>query len=137
MIYHFTASLLIAASAYVHGLPAPAPQVASSPTLVPGSSGSLKGSPALLGYDPANPISTDTTVIPPSEFQLDPAQTAAANLGLFIDLSEVENPQPIRGDTQAPTDPGPRTYAYDRLNSDIFAPPGTDASTIPNAKWRK
>lgn len=108
---HIAASLFAAAASFVHALPAPVPQAASvMPAGPPGSSGSLRGTPALLGYDPANPLSTDTTVIPTSEFELAPGQSANANLGLFLDLSEVENPQPIRGDTQGPTDPGPRTY---------------------------
>ena len=29
--------------------------------------------------------------------------------GFFIDLSTVNNPQPIQGSSDAPTDPGPRT----------------------------
>lgn len=28
-----------------------------------------------------------------------------------------------------------RTEAYDRLNSDLFIPPGTDSGDVPNAKW--
>lgn len=24
---------------------------------------------------------------------------------------------------------------YERLNSDLYAPPGTDAGSVPNAKW--
>lgn len=28
-----------------------------------------------------------------------------------------------------------RTEAYDRLNSDLYIPPGTDAGSVSNAKW--
>ncbi|KAK5120624.1 hypothetical protein LTR85_005982 [Meristemomyces frigidus] len=103
----------------------------------PGSSGSLRGSEALLGYSPVNPIDEDqSTEIPPSDFQLAPGQTADADLGLYLDLSTVKNPQPIRGSgSKQPTDPGPRNTAIDRQNSDLFAPPGTDAGDVPNAKW--
>ncbi|KAK1777577.1 hypothetical protein QBC45DRAFT_394110 [Copromyces sp. CBS 386.78] len=29
------------------------------------------------------------------------------------------------------TDPGPRTYDYEKLNPDLYAPPGTDAGSTP------
>lgn len=108
----------------------------ATPFVPPGSSGSLRGSPDLGGYSPSNPVDTqDSTVIPPDEFQLAPGQTEDANLGLYLDLSTVQNPQPIRGGSTGPTDPGPRNEEIDRQNSDLFAPPGTDAGDIPNAKW--
>jgi hypothetical protein len=72
------------------------------------SSRSLRGSEALIGYNPSNPISTESTVIPPSEFELAPGQSDDADLGLYIDLTNVKNPQPIRGGTTGPTEPGPR-----------------------------
>ncbi|OCL07133.1 Bicupin, oxalate decarboxylase/oxidase [Glonium stellatum] len=118
----------------------PAPQVSSASNVQPdgpsGASGFLRGPSSLLGYNPSIPVPTEpSTVIPPSEFELAPGQSENAELGLYIDLSEVENPQPIRGGTVGPTDPGPRTFAYDRLNSDLFIPPGTDAGDMTNAKW--
>jgi hypothetical protein len=73
-----------------------------------GASGSLRGSEALLGYNPSNPVTTESTVIPPSDFELGPGQSEDADLGLYIDLSNVQNPQPIRGGTTGPTEPGPR-----------------------------
>ena len=54
---------------------------------------------------------------------------------MYLDLSTVENPQPIRGGRKAPTDAGPRNYELDRENSDLFAPPGTDSGDVPNLKW--
>jgi len=102
----------------------------------PGASGQLRGSEALIGYNPANPVETsDSTVLSPDDFQLAPGQSADPDLGFYLDLSTVENPQPIRGGTKAPTDPGPRNEEIDRQNSDLFAPPGTDAGGLPNAKW--
>jgi hypothetical protein len=110
----------------VQALPAPAPQASmggSSPSqaaspidpsgiinlpLPPHASGSLRGSEALLGYNPANPVLTKSTVIPPSDFELAPGQSEDANIGLYIDLTNVKNPQPIRGGTEGPTEPGPR-----------------------------
>jgi hypothetical protein len=73
-----------------------------------GSSGTLRGSEALIGYNPSNPISTESTVIAPDEFELAPGQSDDADLGLYIDLTNVKNPQPIRGGTTEPTEPGPR-----------------------------
>lgn len=108
----------------------------AQPAGPPGASGSLRGSESLLGYNPANPVpTTPSTQIPPSEFQLAPGQSEDKDLGFYIDLSNVTNPQPIRGETDSPTDPGPRTYAYDVLNSDLFIPPGTDTGDVSNAKW--
>lgn len=76
----------------------------------PGSSGSLRGSTDLLGYTPGQDVSTPDTVIPASDYQLAPNQAADSDVGLYLDLSEVQNPQPIRGTpTNSPTDPGPRT----------------------------
>ncbi|KAH7080962.1 RmlC-like cupin domain-containing protein [Paraphoma chrysanthemicola] len=138
---NFPTITLSALIGLTHALPAPqAPgpvdpsQVANQPN-PPAASGSLRGSEALLGFNPSNPISEKTTVIPPSEFELGKGQSEDANLGLYIDLSKVKNPQPIRGGTTKPTDPGPRTEAYDRLNSDLFAPPPSDKGEVPNAKW--
>lgn len=101
----------------------------------PGSSGSLRGGSNLVGYNPANPIQTATTVDPPSDFELAPGQTEDADLGLYLDFTGVNNFQPIRGSSDAPTDAGPRTYQYELLNSDLYAPPGTDSGSIPNSKW--
>ena len=72
----------------------------------PGSSGSVYGSPALVGPD-GNPVDTaDSAVL--SNSDLVPGQQEDADLGFYLDLSEAQNPQPIRG-TGGGTDPGPRT----------------------------
>lgn len=73
-----------------------------------GVSGSLRGSEALIGFAASNPISTESTVIPPDGFELGTGQSANPDEGLYIDLTNVKNPQPIRGGTTGPTDPGPR-----------------------------
>ncbi|KAF2155088.1 oxalate decarboxylase, secreted [Myriangium duriaei CBS 260.36] len=102
----------------------------------PGSSGQLRGPVNLGGYSPGNPVSSPDTVIPADQYQLAPGQAEDADLGLFLDLSDIENPQPIRGaGGKSPTDPGPRNVPLDRQNSDIFAPPGTDSGDVPQAKW--
>ena len=118
-------------------LTVPVPQEANGAAIgPPGSSGSLRGPESLAGYYAGEPTATSqSAVIPTSDFQLAPGQSENANLGLYLDLTQVENPQPIRGSTDAPTDPGPRNYAYDRINSDLFAPPGTDSGDVPNAVW--
>lgn len=102
----------------------------------PGGSGQLRGSESLGGYQQNDPVDKDLpATIPSSDYQLAVGQSEDADLGLYIDFTNVENPQPIRGGTNAPTDPGPRNYALDIQNSDIFAPPGTDSGSTDQAKW--
>lgn len=91
----------------VHG-PVDPSAVVSDQVLPTGASGSLRGSEALIGYAASNSISTESTVIPPDEFELGTGQSADPDEGLYIDLTNVKNPQPIRGGTTGPTDPGPR-----------------------------
>lgn len=83
----------------------------ASPTTIPfpGAHGQVHGSQALNGYNPSNPNNDESTVIPPTDFELAPGQSEDAGLGLFLDFDGVENFQPIRGSTSNPTDPGPRT----------------------------
>lgn len=76
----------------------------------PGSSGSLFGNEKLLGYSSDEDVPDPNTVIPTDEFELAPGQSADEDLGLYIDLTKVKNPQPIRGGTDGPTDPGPRLF---------------------------
>ena len=74
----------------------------------PGYSGSVYGSPNFAGPD-GNPVDTaDSAIV--SNYQLVPGQQENADLGLFLDLNEVQNPQPIRG-SNGGTDPGPRKDA--------------------------
>jgi len=76
----------------------------------PGGSGELRGPESLAGFgSSSNQISSPDTQIPSSDYQLAPGQTVDQDTGVYIDLSSVENPQPIRGPpTDSPTDPGPR-----------------------------
>jgi hypothetical protein len=96
----------------IWAMPMPMPQASQfppTPSGPPGASGSLRGPASLAGNQPGLVIPTEpSTVIPPDEFQLAPGQSEDADLGLYLDLSTVENPQPIRGGDTAPTDPGPR-----------------------------
>jgi hypothetical protein len=87
---------------------------------------------SLLGYNPANTVKNENT--DDIEYQLAAGQTAAANIGAYLDFNTVQNPQPIRG-TKGGTDPGPRTEEYDVLNPDKLAPPGTDHGGVDNAQW--
>ncbi len=71
----------------------------------PGSSGSVYGTEEFLGPN-GNPVDpADSAIV--TNYKLVPGQTADADLGLYLDLAETENPQPIRGSTGG-TDPGPR-----------------------------
>jgi hypothetical protein len=53
---------------------------------------------------------------------------------LFLDFSATEYPQAIRGENGG-FDFSDFSRDYDRLNSDLFARPGTDAGSVPNSKW--
>lgn len=94
----------------VHG-PVDPSAVVSDQVLPSGASGSLRGSEALIGFAPSNPLSTESTVISPDDFELGTGQSADPDEGLYINLNSVKNPQPIRGGTTGPTDPGPRYVA--------------------------
>ncbi|KAJ5233066.1 hypothetical protein N7468_006022 [Penicillium chermesinum] len=89
----------------------PAPRASNPP---------LRGSEALVGYSPTEKIAPGPK--PDIKCSLLPAQTADPQLGEYLDLEKVENPQPIRGNTGG-DDPGPRNYYYDKINSDKLAPP--------------
>ncbi|QIW95780.1 hypothetical protein AMS68_001298 [Peltaster fructicola] len=102
----------------------------------PGASGSLRGGQGLIGYSPTNPFDTeDSTVIPPSDFGRGQNQDANPKYGLPINLQGVDNPQPIGGTGNDPTDPGPRNEVVEAQNPSLFIPPSTDSGDAPNAKW--
>lgn len=78
----------------------------------PGYSGSVYGSPSFAGPD-GNPVDTaDSAIV--SNYQLVPGQQANADLGVYLDLNQVQNPQPIRR-SNGGTDPGPRKDATLRM----------------------
>ena len=86
----------------------------ADPVGPPGASGSLRGPTSLLGFHPVPEPTAGSTEIPPEDFELPPGSTVDADTGLFLDMSKVKNPQPIRGGSgKDPTDPGPRKLAVD------------------------
>ena len=101
-------SLLQSGVAAPTGSAAPAPTGSGAGDLPPNSSGSLRGDESLLGnnHAPANPSVTDGLV---PQYTTVPGQSESAKLGLFLDFSNVDEPQPIRG-TGGGTDPGPREH---------------------------
>ncbi|KAI0533944.1 oxalate decarboxylase family bicupin [Xylaria digitata] len=114
----------------VGGVDAPLPTFTAA-------AGGLRGSTDLQGGIASRPPVSggDSAVVPDPE--LVNGQEADANLGLYLDFNSAttpNGPQPIRGG-RGGTDPGPRTYQYDKLNPDIFAPPGTDQGDVPQAMW--
>ncbi|KAL2165976.1 hypothetical protein VTG60DRAFT_3466 [Thermothelomyces hinnuleus] len=111
----------------VGGVSPPIPTVTSS-------SGSRRGDSGLLGGNAPlpDPEKSDSAVIPNP--QLVNGQEADAKLGLYLDFDSADPPQPIRGEN-GNTDPRPRTFDYEKLNPDLFAPPGTDAGDMPNLMW--
>ena len=94
----------------------------------------IRGPPSLLGNVPDALSDSNSAIVPTTSYALVPGQTDAADIGVPFSFEDAANPQPIRGDPGA-TDPGPRTYAYDRLNPDLLAPPASDTGDLPNAKW--
>ncbi|KAF4589188.1 oxalate decarboxylase [Ophiocordyceps camponoti-floridani] len=82
---------------------------------------------------PANMASSPAT--PQEAPQLVNGQDAPADLGLYLDMQSAKRPEAVRGDYGAAGDTGPRTLSYERLNPDLFAPPGTDKGSLPNAVW--
>ncbi|KAJ5475186.1 Oxalate decarboxylase OxdC [Penicillium diatomitis] len=93
------------------------PTVGGAPTSTNGNAAAnpnLRGSPELVG--------------------LLPGQKENSKTGSYLDFESVENPQPIRG-SKGGDDPGPRDYSYERINSDKYAPPGTDNGATINAQW--
>lgn len=101
---HLTAKLLISCS-----IATLIPTIAAAPTRQaigpPGSSGDVYGSEEFLGPDGNAVDPADSAIV--TKYNLVPGQTADANLGLYLDLKETENPQPVRG-SNGGTDPGPR-----------------------------
>lgn len=80
--------------------------IAAPAAAVP-SSNPLRGGEGLIGYSPTNTISNENTET--ISYELAAGQTDAANLGVYLNFENVENPQPIRGNTGG-TDPGPRKF---------------------------
>jgi oxalate decarboxylase family bicupin protein len=132
----FTAALLLAATS---AAPAAIDKRDATPTdnVVgpPGASGSLRGGTSLIGYDPAYPTPTKSTEVPKDEFGIGLNQEADPDLGLYIDLEGVKNPQPFAGSGDSPTDPGPRNRPLEAQNPSLYIPPETDSGDVPNGKW--
>lgn len=68
-------------------------------------SGSLYGPPSLLGG--LVPPSSGGSSAEVSDYELVNGQQANSDLGLYLNLNNAENPQPLRGNG-GQTDPGPR-----------------------------
>jgi hypothetical protein len=141
------AALLAGLLPLVHGLPAPQLTYEENTGPVGGvdapfpeftaAVGDLRGSTDLQGGIASRPPVSggDSAVVPDPD--LVNGQEADADLGLYLDFNSAKypnGPQPIRGELGS-TDPGPRTYEYEKLNPDLYAPPGTDAGDVPNAMW--
>ena len=95
--------------------------------------GSLYGSEDLLGGNAALPdVESESAVVENPEYVN--GQSADRKLGLYLDFNSVNAPQPERGGYGA-TDPGPRTYYYERINPDVYAVPGTDSGDVAQAMW--
>lgn len=96
-------------------------------------SGSLYGSAKLQGGDAKIPDTKGPSADVPKPDHVE-GQDADADLGVYLNMNSVERPQPMRGG-YGNTDAGPRTFEYEKLNPDKYAPPGTDKGSVPNAMW--
>ncbi|KAJ4418484.1 hypothetical protein N0V82_005564 [Gnomoniopsis sp. IMI 355080] len=113
-------------SGSVGGVDPPTPTVTAA-------SGSLYGSEDLLGGRAAEPdTSADSAVVENPQYVN--GQDADKKLGLYLDFNSVDAPQPMRGGYGG-TDPGPRTYYYERINPDVYSVPGTDNGDVAQAAW--
>jgi hypothetical protein len=77
------------------GLPTPQGAQTSAVSSQPTGTSGLRGSPALLGYDPNNVLTTENTH--DIKYDLAPGQNDDANLGTYLDFESISNPQPLRG----------------------------------------
>lgn len=110
----------------IGGVNAPIPTVTAA-------SGSLYGGSDLLGGNAALPNpESDSADVENAEYVN--GQSADRKLGLYLDFNAVDTPQPVRGGFGA-TDPGPRTYDYEKINPDVYAVPGTDNGDVAQAMW--
>ncbi|MCJ1311855.1 hypothetical protein MMC25_005528 [Agyrium rufum] len=100
----------------------------------PGATGSLYGNERLLGPDGNTAPPASSALLPEGSYDLVPGQKQDEDNGVYLDFNSTPNPQPIRG-SNGGTDPGPRNYNYEKINSDLYAPPGTDSGDVPNAVW--
>ncbi|KAI0150218.1 Bicupin, oxalate decarboxylase/oxidase [Xylariaceae sp. FL1272] len=143
----YTKATLLGLLPFVYGLPAPQLTYEENTGPVGGvdapfptftaTAGDLRGSTDLQGGIAERPPTSggDSAVVADPELVV--GQSADKNLGLYLDFNSAtypNGPQPLRGGYGA-TDPGPRTYEYEKLNPDLYAPPGTDTGDSPNAMW--
>lgn len=115
----------------VGGVDPPIPTYSGAPV------GDLRGSTNLQGGIASRPPVSGGDSAAVADPELVNGQEADGKLGLYLDFESAtypNGPQPIRGD-RGNTDPGPRTYEYERLNPDIYAPPETDQGTVPQSMW--
>lgn len=97
------ASILISTSAA-----APASMPTTQAAGPPGATGQLYGPETLERPGGEGVDTADSAIV--SQYDLVPGQQEDADIGLYLDLSAVRNPQPIRG-TNGGTDPGPRALS--------------------------
>ena len=83
--------------------PAPAAVPRAVPSAPPGTPAGLRPDTDLQGPDGA-PLDSPEG---PINYNLVPGQEEPADLGVYLDFTKTENPQPFRGSHGA-TDPGPR-----------------------------
>ncbi|KAI1267043.1 Bicupin, oxalate decarboxylase/oxidase [Xylariaceae sp. FL1019] len=101
------------------------------------TAGDLRGSTDLQGGIASRPSVSGGESAIVEDPELVPGQDEDGDLGLYLDFNSASypnGPQPIRGG-RGGTDPGPRTYEYEKLNPDLYASPATDKGDVQNAMW--
>ncbi|XWX01169.1 hypothetical protein V2A60_009195 [Cordyceps javanica] len=133
LLLSLTGSAYAAPQIKYAGNQGPIAGVTPAVTSVQAPVGSLRGDSSLLGGTAKIPdVTKDSAEV--ENPSLVSGQDEDADLGLYLDFNSVDKPEPYRGSGGASAD-GARTYEYEKLNPDLFAPPGTDAGSVPNAMW--
>ena len=78
------------------------------------------GSQELLGPDGNKAAPEFGATLPKSSYDLVPGQTADGDTGLYLDFTNTQNPQPVRG-SRGGTDPGPsKIHVYFDIITNMF-----------------
>lgn len=109
-----------------------APPISNAATKTYDVTGALAGPTSLRGFDPSLPFATENTH--PSNVEFAPFQEADDPSGISLDFTDVDNPQPIRGN-RGGTIASVNDIAMEKSHPDTFAPPTTDHGAVAQMQW--
>ena len=95
-------------------------------------SGDLRGPTTLRGYDESYPFPTENTH--PDKIEYAPGQELDEPEGGFLDFDDIDNPQPLRGNSGG-TIASNRNIALEKQHPDSLAPPITDKGSVAQLEW--